>query len=108
MTKVKAKDANDWQKWHYGIMESRDVLRCDGKSIPVAPRTVCESTGLTCKGLEVYENDWLEIVGNGEKYRFLVMRGENGFYAAEDEEYKYFLQEIVNDATCCIIGNIYD
>ena len=108
MTKVKAKDANDWSLWHYGIAESADVIRVDGRSVAVAPRTVCEDTGLKCKGVPVYEKDWLELAGNGEIHRFLVIRSGNGFLAAEDENSRYNLQEVVNDETCRIVGNIYD
>ena len=108
MNKVKAKDANDWKVWHYGILETLDVLRVDGRSIAVAPRTVCEDTGLKCKDRSVYEKDWLELEGNGETHRFLVVRGENGFTAAEDEDLRYNLQEVVSDETCRIVGNIYD
>ena len=105
---VKAKDANDWALWHYGIAESADVIRAEGRSIPVDPRTVCEDTGLECKGRPVYENDWLELEGDGETHKFLVLKDENGFYAAEDEEYKYILSDVVNDKTSRIVGNIYD
>lgn len=108
MIKVKAKDANDWSLWHYGILESADVIRVDGRSVAVAPRTVCEDTGLICKGRSVYEKDWLEIIGNGETHRFLVVRGETSYCAAEDEDLRYNLAEVVNDETCRIVGNIYD
>ena len=108
MIKAKAKDKNDWKLWHYGIMESLDVIRADGRSIPVAARTVCEDTGVKCKGVPVYENDWLELEGNGETHKFLVARGETGFRACEDEETAYNLREVASDETCRIVGNIYD
>lgn len=108
MTKVKAKDVNDWKVWHYGTLENNRTLRVDDHMVLIVPRTVCEDTGLLCKGKRVYENDWLEVEGNGEKHKFLVIWNGNGYCAAEDEEYRYNLQNIINDETCRIIGNIYD
>ena len=108
MIKVKAKDRNDWGIWHYGVMESPGVLRCEGRSIPVITRTVCEDTGVTCKGVPIYEDDWLELEGNGETHRFLVVHGETGFRACEDEETAYNLRVVAGDETCRIAGNIYD
>ena len=108
MTKVKAKDINNWEVWHYGIMENNHTLQVNGQTVEIIPRTVCEDTGLLCKGKNVYENDWLEVEENGEKHRLLVEWSENAFYAFEDEDQGYYLQNVVNDETCRIIGNIYD
>ena len=108
MKKFKAKDINDWKIWHYGILENERALLVDGCPVSVVPRTICEDTGLVCKGKAVYENDWLELEGNGEKHRYIVVRAGNVFCAAEDEEYMYNLKNIVDDETCRIVGNIYD
>ncbi len=108
MINAKAKDVNDWKIWHYGTLESADTLNSGENLVKVEARSVCEDTGLKCKGRSVYENDWLELEGNGETHRFLVVRGENGFSAAEDENLRYNLQEVVSDETCRIVGNIYD
>ncbi len=108
MIKVKAKDKDDWKIWHYGILEKNGVIRSDGHFIEVVARTVCEDTGFKCKGQPVYENDWLELIGDGEPHKFLVVWKENEFRASEDEEYSYDLREIVNDSTCKIVGNLYD
>lgn len=108
MKKVKAKDINDWKIWHYGFLENNCTVHVNGQSVSVVPRTVCEDTGLVCKGKDVYENDWLELEGNGEKHKYLVVWAGNVFCAAEDDEHRYNLQNVVNDETCRIVGNIYD
>ncbi len=107
MTKVKAKDKIDWNIWHYGILEGTGIVRTEDRSVEVVDRTVCEDTGLKCKGQSVYENDWLEIMGNGEPHKFLVVWKGDEFRAAEDEEFTYDLREIVNDSSCKIVGNLY-
>ncbi len=108
MVKVKAKDKECWKIWHYGTMESPSVMMVNGCSVAVVPRTVCESTGLTCKGREVYENDWLAVEGDGETHKFLVAWGETEFRAFEDETISYDLQNVLKSKTCRIIGNLYD
>ena len=105
MIKVKAKDKNDWQVWHYGILEAPDRIRADGQSVEIVPRTVCKNTGIKCKGQFVYENDWLEMDENGEIHKFLVVHGEKEFRAFEDELVSYDLCETAKHGK--IIGNLY-
>lgn len=108
MIKAKAKDVNDWKVWHYGILETNTVLRVGENSVSVVPRTVCEDTGYTCSGRTVYENDWLDVFGDGEHHKFLVVYGENGYRAAEDEEISYDLKSVLSCESCKIVGNLYD
>lgn len=89
-------------------MESLSVMQINGSSVSVAPRTVCESTGLTCKGREVYENDWLSVEGDGEIHKFLVVWAETQFRAFEDEDISYDLKSVLESDSCCIVGNLYD
>ena len=106
MISVKAKDAKDWNVWHYGLLEAPDKIRSDGRTIEIVPRTVCENTGIKCKGQYVYENDWLEMDGCGEIHHFLVARGEKEFRAFEDENVSYDLKEAAKFGK--IVGNLYD
>ncbi len=108
MVRVKAKDKDNWKIWHYGTMESLSVMQVNGSSVSVVPRTVCESTGLTCKGREVYENDWLSVEGDGEIHKFLVVWAETQFRAFEDEDISYDLKSVLESDSCCIVGNLYD
>ena len=105
MIKVKAKDKNDWQVWHYGILEAPDRIRADGQSVEIVTRTICENTGVKCRGQFVYENDWLEVDEAGETHKYLVARRENEFRAFEDESVSYNLMETVKFGR--IIGNLY-
>ena len=105
MLLVKAKDKYDWNVWHYGILEAPDRIRADGQSVEIVPRTICENTGVKCRGQFVYENDWLEMDENGEIHKFLVARGEKEFRAFEDEAISYDLRETVKFAK--IVGNLY-
>ena len=102
---VKAKDKNDWNVWHYGILEAPDRIWTDEHSVEIVPRTVCENTGIKCKGQFVYENDWLEVDEAGEPHKFLVARGEKEFRAFEDEAVSYDLKETAKYGK--IIGNLY-
>ena len=106
MMLVKAKDAKDWNIWVYGILEAPDKICCDGHSVEIVPRTVCENTGIKCRGQFVYENDWLEMDESGEIHKFLVAKGEKEFRAFEDETISYDLREIASYGK--IIGNLYD
>lgn len=105
MLSVKAKDKYDWNVWHYGILEAPDKIRTDGQSVEVVIRTICENTGIKCKGQFVYENDWLEVDEAGEPHKFLVARGEKEFRAFEDETVSYDLKKTVKYGR--IIGNLY-
>ena len=105
MISVKAKDKQDWNIWHFGIFEAPDKIRIGGSSVEVNPRTVCENTGIKCKGQFVYENDWLEVDEEGEQHKYLVARRENEFRAFEDESVSYNLMETVKFAK--IVGNLY-
>lgn len=106
MINVKAKDSHDWNVWHYGLLEAPDKIRSDGRTIEIVPRTVCENTGIKCRGQFVYENDWLEADEPGETHKFLVAKGEKEFRAFEDETVSYNLREIASYGK--IIGNLYD
>ncbi len=106
--KVKAKDKENWSIWHYGTMISPTEIDVDGVAVPVVARTVCESTGLSCKGREVYENDWISVYGNGETHKFLVGWGRTDYRAYEDDEVSYNLKNVLDNKTCKIIGNLYD
>ncbi|WP_143068647.1 hypothetical protein [Acidaminococcus fermentans] len=108
MVNVKAKSKDDWKIWHYGTMISPSVMDVDGSPVHVVPRTVCESTGLMCRGRTVYENDWLDVFGNGEHHQFLVVWVDNKFYACEDEEIRYPLKNVLTSESCRIVGNLYD
>ncbi len=108
MTNAKAKDRERWEIWHYGILKDSGVLIEKGRSVEILGRTVCEDTGYRCKGIPVYENDWLEVIGAGEKHRFLVEKVGEVFLASEDGEVYYSLSGVVSDATCRITGNLYD
>ena len=102
---VKAKDAKDWNIWHYGILEASDRIRTGGQSIMIVPRTICRNTMVKCQGQYVYENDWLEIDACGKIHKFLVARGEKGFRAYEDESISYDLRETAKYGK--IVGNLY-
>ena len=109
MIPAKAKEKNNWQEWHYGVQASPDVLLEEGRAIPVIPRTVCESTGLFCKGRLVYENDWLAVKDNdGEVHKFLVALHEKEFRAYEDEDVSYVLANVLACEDCKVAGNLYD
>ena len=109
MMYVKAKDKNDWKVWHYGILEEPAVVRVDGRPVKVIPRTVCEDTGLTCKGRAVYENDWLAVEDNdGDVHKFLVAMHEKEYRAYEDEDISYSLVSVLRSERCRIVGNLYD
>ena len=106
--KVKAKDKECWQIWHYGTLESPSILQEAENSVTIVPRTVCEDTGLMCKGRQVYENDWLEVYGDGEKHKFLVAWRGNEYRACEDEAISYNLKNVLKNESCKVIGNLYD
>ena len=107
--KVKAKFRDDWSVWIYGLWIRPGVVRDDdGMDVDVTERTVCMDTGLTCCGEPVYENDWLDVFGNGEHHKFLVAMHEKEFRANEDEEISYNLENVLLSDTCKIVGNLYD
>lgn len=106
--KVKGKDKENWSIWHYGVMVSPTEIDVDGVAVPVVARTICESTGLYCKGREVFENDWLAVDGDGETHKLLVVWRDNEYRAAEDEEVSYNLKNVLGYATCKVVGNLYD
>ena len=105
MLKVKAKDKHNWNVWVYGILEAPDKVRSDGHTVEVEARTVCENTGVKCKGQFVYENDWLEVDEPGEIHKLLIARRENEFRAFEDENVSYDLRETARYGR--IVGNLY-
>lgn len=105
---VKAKDRENWRIWHYGDLISPTFLLSNGAQVPIIPRTACESTGLYCKGREVFENDWLAVDGDGETHKLLVVWRDNEYRAAEDEEVSYNLKNVLEYATCKVVGNLYD
>lgn len=109
MIKVKAKLRDDWSIWIYGMWMRPGVV-CDdeGNEIDVTERTVCMDTGLQCNGEPVYENDWLDVYGNGEHHKFLVAQSEMEYRAFEDEATSYNLEHVVMSDTCKIVGNLYD
>ncbi len=108
LVKVKAKDKDCWAIWHYGTMISPAVMDVDGASVSVVPRTVCEDTGLTCKGRAVYEHDWIAVEGDGETHKFLVAWSGTEYRAFEDDDISYDLRNVLKDRTCRIVGNLYD
>ena len=109
MIKVKAKLRDDWSVWIYGIWVRPGVVRDnEGNDIDVIERTVCMDTGLRCNDETVYENDWLEVAGNGEVHKFLAALGEKEFRAYEDEDISYVLANVIACEDCKVVGNLYD
>jgi hypothetical protein len=108
MVNVKAKDVKDWKVWHYGVLVSLSCIFCDGMQIEIVPRTICRNTGLKCKGEAVYENDWLEVQGDGSIHNLLVEWRDNAYRACENENISYNIHNVLANKTCKIAGNLYD